>query len=184
MQSLIFPTKNFIQYLLKFIIGFCVLYFGTLLIIGFSAPGGHYSVFVAEYLDYVSWLRYSLLHGSKLLLLLLGYKSDIININTIRLAGGRGIRMVYSCVGYGVMSFWGAFIFANTGKWIKKIKWIIGGWFVIWCINITRISLLILSINKGWAMPFHLDHHTLFNIAAYTFIFVMIYLFDKSEKKQ
>jgi exosortase/archaeosortase family protein len=182
MSNPIFFNKGFVQYLLKFIIAFCILYFGTLGVIGLCAPGGYYSSFVHNYLDYVSLLRSSLLHGSKLFLSLLGYKSDISSIYIIRLDGGKGIRMVYSCIGYGIMSFWGAFVFANKGTWIKKLKWIVAGWLIIWCINVTRISLLILAINKNWAVPFNLDHHTLFNIAAYTAIFILIYFFDRSGR--
>jgi exosortase/archaeosortase family protein len=104
------------------------------------------------------------------------------NAFTLLLVGGTGIHLVYSCIGYGVMSFWAAFIFANKGTWIKKLKWIIGGCLVIWCINVVRISLLLLAINKNWPMPFHLDHHTLFTVAAYIAIFILIYFFDRSDK--
>ena len=178
--------RSFLFYLFKFIFAYCVLYYGTLAIIGFSTPEGYHSNFVEKYLDYIEWLRSVLLRGSKLFLSLLGYKSNIdtTSVHIIRLTGGRGVRIVYSCIGYGVMSFWGAFVYANKGKWTKKIKWIIGGWIAICFINIGRISLLLISINKGWAMPFNLDHHTLFNIAAYTLVFFMIYLFDRSGKKK
>ena len=30
---------------------------------------------------------------------------------------GTGVNIVFSCVGYGVMSFWGAFVIANQGQW-------------------------------------------------------------------
>ncbi len=99
------------------------------------------------------------------------------------LNNANGIRMVYSCIGYGVMSFWAAFIIANTGNMLKKIKWILAGWFAIWCINVLRISLLIISQDKHWPMPLGFDHHTWFNIFAYLLILIMIYFFDRSSKK-
>ena len=38
---------------------------------------------------------------------------------------GTGVNIVFSCVGYGVMSFWGAFVIANQGQWKKAciVSW-------------------------------------------------------------
>ena len=91
--------------------------------------------------------------------------------------------MVYACLGYGVMSFWLAFVVANKGSIAKKIKWIFGGWLMIWIINIIRITLLMITINEKSTMPFDLDNHTFFNIGAYIAIFVLIYFYDRSLKK-
>jgi exosortase/archaeosortase family protein len=93
------------------------------------------------------------------------------------------VHMVYSCIGYGVMSFWAAFIIVNKGSWKKKFLWVVSGWIAIWCINVVRLSLLILAINKNWQMPLGLDHHTWFTIAAYILIFILIYFYDRSSKK-
>lgn len=171
--------QKFLIYILKFAVAFCILYFGTLAVIGLSTPESYYSPFVAGYLDYVSLLRSSLLYASKGLL-------SVFNFNTVfrdkytLMSGNSGIRMVYTCIGYGVMSFWAAFIIANKGTWKRKTIWIIGGLFALWCINVLRISLLIVALNKNWAMPLGLDHHTWFNIVAYALIFLMIYLYDRS----
>lgn len=40
-------------------------------VIGTSAPEGYYSPFVAKYLDYIDWIRTSLLLPSKVLLSML-----------------------------------------------------------------------------------------------------------------
>jgi len=97
----------------------------------------------------------------------------------IRINGGRGVIIAMSCVGYGVYSFWIAFVAANNGKFWKKIRWIIVGVFALWLINVIRITLFLLAINKGWPMPFSIDHHTWFNIFAYLLIFIMIGLYDR-----
>jgi exosortase/archaeosortase family protein len=176
-------NKNLIQYLLKFIICFCILYFGTLAVIGLSVPGGYYSSFVSNYLNYVAWLRFALLFCSKFLLGLFGYHTFIDDIYTLRLVGGYGVHLVYSCTGFGIMSFWAAFIFANKIRWQKKAKWIAAGCIFIFLINVMRISLLVVAVNEKWPNRFGLDNHSLFNIAVYTLIFIMIYQFDKSEQK-
>jgi len=173
----------FYVYLLKFLLIFCIFFYGTIAIIGIAAPGGYYSSFVDHYVNYVSWMRYLLLHLSKMLLQLLQYDVYLKDIYTIKLQNGLGVHVGYDCIGYGVMIFWLAFIIANKGTISKKLKWIISGLLLIWVVNILRISLMLISINEHWRSFFNLDNHTLFNIAAYTVIFTMIYFFDRSEKK-
>jgi len=177
-------NNSFGIYIVKFAVAFCVLYFGTKVMIGLSIPGGYYSSFVQKYLNVASWLRSSLMHASSMLVNFFGFDSKIEGDYVIRIKHGTGVRIVYGCLGYGVLSFWAAFIFANSVTIKKKILWIFGGCFLIWLINVLRISILLISVNRHWKSSFNIDHHTLFNIAAYILIFVMIYLFDRSEKKK
>ena len=158
------------------------MYYGTLAVIGLAVPGGYYSPFFAKYLNYIAGLRYFLLHGSRIFLSLLGYKTIVDGVYTLRFVGGNGVHVVYSCIGYGVLSFWGAFVLANRGKVVEKMKWLLGGWLIIYFINVIRISLFLISINKKWPLPFHMNHHTLFAIAAYTAILILIFFYDKSHK--
>lgn len=101
----------------------------------------------------------------------------------IRITGQRGVFIAMDCVGYGVFSFWIAFVAANSGNFWKKVKWIVFGVLALWFINDIRITLFLVAINKGWPMPLGLDHHTWFNIFAYLLIFTMIWRYDKSGKK-
>lgn len=175
--------KNpFLFYLLKFMGVFFTIYFVTLSVIALSAPGGsYYSNIIHQHFDYVSWLRDSLLYGAKWVLSVFGYHTYIEAEYLLKLKDGYGVKIVYSCLGYGIMSFWIAFVVANRGKVIKKIKWISGGLFLVWLINVTRISLLLVAVNNQWAMPFF-DHHTWFNIFAYLLVFILIYFYDKSGR--
>ena len=175
-------NKRILLYLLKFAGAFCICYFGTLAIIGLSAPGGYYSSFVAKYLNFIPAFRNSLLLSSKYFLSLLGYEAYQTSDIYLRLAGGGGVQLVYSCLGYGVTSFWLAFVFANTGSWKKKLLWMIGGAALLYIINVIRISLTLLGNSEKWHFPFGWDNHTWFNIVAYLAIFGMIYLFDRSQK--
>jgi exosortase/archaeosortase family protein len=175
-------SKKFIFYALKFILIFCVLYYGTIAMIGITTKGGYYNEFAATYLNYIAGLRWILLHSSKLVLTIIGYSVFLKDVYTIRLIDGAGVHVGYDCIGYGVMFFWVAFIIANAGNVISKIKWIISGLFLIECVNIIRISLMVIAVNKKWTLPFGLDNHTLYNIAAYSIVFAMIYYFDKLNK--
>jgi len=175
--------KNVFLYITKFVVIFCILYFVSIAVIGLSFPDGYYSPFIAHYLNYVDWLRASLLWGAKGLLALFSYKTYLPDKYHLLMKNGSGVNMVYSCIGYGVMSFWGALIIANKGSWKKKLLWITGGWLAIWCINVARIAILVVAVNKRWQMPLGLDHHTWVNIVAYLLIFILIYFYDKSSQK-
>jgi exosortase/archaeosortase family protein len=178
-------NKRILIYLAKFAGAFCILYFGTLAVIGLSAPVGFYSSFVDKYLNFIPAFRYSLLNASKYFLEWLGYDSFISSPIKLSITGGGGaVRIVYSCLGYGVTSFWLAFVFANNGSWKRKLAWMLGGTALLYIINVVRISLTLLSNSKKWHFPFGWDNHTWFNIAAYGGIFLLIWFYDQKSKEQ
>jgi exosortase/archaeosortase family protein len=173
--------SDFLLYLFKFFGIFAVLYYGTIGFIGLVAAGGHYVAFLDKYFNYVSWLRFSLLQGSRALMSLTDFDTYVKDIYTLQVHSGRGVHVGFDCLGYGVMSFWTAFIIANQGSLKRKLAWVSGGLVMIWCINVARIALLLIAINKKWSSPAGFDHHTWFNIAAYACIFTGIYFYDRSS---
>jgi len=175
--------KNLWIYLAKFILVFCVCYFGTLAIIGLASPGGLYSSFVDKHLDYVIWIKFSLIDATGFILSLFHIPTEKEPGFTIRFVNGNGVHIAMDCVGYGVYSFWVAFVVANKGTFKRKLFWIVGGLLGLWFINVLRITLYLTSLNRGWDMPFGIDHHTWFNIFAYLLIFFMIWIYDRSLKK-
>jgi len=171
--------KKFLWYVSSFLLLFALLYYGTIAMIGIAAPGGYYSPFVERYLDYVSWIKMSLLWGVGALLGLFGIDTATEPGYLVRIVGKRGVIIAMDCVGYGVYSFWLAYVVTNKGSFVKKGAWVTGGVFLLWFINLVRITLFLYVINKHQAMPLGIDHHTWFNIFAYIFIFIMIYFFNK-----
>ncbi len=136
-----------------------------------------------KYLNFIPAFRDSLLWSSKIFLSWLGYETYQSSPVHLRMtSGGGGVQLVYSCLGYGVTSFWLAFVFANTGTWKKKLLWMIGGAALLYIINVIRISLTLLGNSQQWHFPFGWDNHTWFNVVAYGGIFLMIYFYDKSGR--
>ncbi len=176
-------NKQLWLYLAKFLGVFCLCYFGTLGVIGLAAPDNHYSPFVTKYLDYVSWLKFSLLKGTQFLLSLFSISSHSEPGFLQRINNGRGVIIAMDCVGYGVYSFWIALVIANKGTPGKKLVWIIAGFLGLWLVNVIRISLFLVATNRNWAMPMGIDHHTWFTITAYILIFTMVWLYDRSFAK-
>ncbi|MCP9751925.1 exosortase/archaeosortase family protein [Ferruginibacter sp. HRS2-29] len=182
MKGSFLGDKKFLWFVAKFLLIFCVLYFGTLAVIGLASPEGYYSPFVAEYFDYVSGIKNMLLLCTQWLLSLCGIKTQVEPGFLIRFVMGKSVFIAMDCVGYGVYSFWLAYVLSNSISIGKKIIWSFGGVLLLFIINVIRISLYLTAINRNWEMPLGVDHHTWFNIAAYLAIFLMIWRFEKSMK--
>jgi exosortase/archaeosortase family protein len=171
--------KEFVIFSVKFLFLFFFFYGLSKLVIGISAPEGYYSEFVHRYLDYISALRYTLMKGAAFVSHIWGYQTTEESNYLLRIVGRRGVIIAYDCAGYGVLSFWLAFVISYPSSFMKKISWIILGSLALWLINVLRIGLFLISINERWKFPFGWDHHTWFNIIAYGAIFAMMYFFDK-----
>lgn len=176
-------NKDVGLYLAKFLGLFFLLFYGTEAVIALSSPGGYYNPWIAQYLNFIDPFRQLLLKAVQWLLRTLGFQTYFKDSFTLSFVNGRGVRMVYSCLGYGVMSFWIAFVVANRGGWKRKMIWMLGGCLVLCGLNILRIGLVLVATNKHWPVPLGWDHHTWFNIIAYLFIFVMMYGYDSLGKK-
>ncbi len=176
-------NKEAFNYIIKFLLLFSLFYFGTKIIIGLSYKDGTYNPFVHDYLDYVSVIKKTLMFGAKVIAGLYGYATIYEPDFLIRVINKRGVIISQGCVGYGVMSFWLAYVLSNQTKIRKKIIWSLLGLTIIWLINTIRIGLFLVAINKGWGMPLGIDHHTWFNIVAYVAIFTMIFFYEKSTLK-
>ena len=153
-----------VRYIVRFLLLFSLLYYGSYAVIGVSAPGGkYYSEVVSRYADYPAWLRTGLLHTSAFVLRMAGHEPKVEAPYKVRISNGRGVKLVYSCLGIGLLSFWMAGIFL---------------------VNVGRLVMLVLSANGYWTWKTDTDHHTLFNIACYLLILSMMLLFDRTEHRR
>ena len=172
---MIFSDKTFLRFSIVFIAVFLLCYYGALFFTGMAVPGGNYSPFIDKYFDIAGFMRTALINASKMLLGIFGTETYRADEYVLRSFSGKGIRLVYSCLGFGVMSFWIAYAVAMSGKILGKLKWLLGGLAIIFIINTVRISLVLQAANKGWEFPFGWDHHTWFNIVSYIFILLLIF---------
>ena len=177
-------NKDFIIYLIKFLAIFLGLYLFSDIIIALSAPEGYYNEIISSYFDYISWLKNSLLYGAGIFAHLFGYSTVLEPNFLIRVINKKGVVVAMSCVGYGVMSFWCAYILVSKNSKINLLSWLIGGLFLLWLINTCRIGLFLVAINKGWKMPLGINHHTWFNIFSYGAIFTMIIIHENSIRNR
>ena len=176
-------NKLFLIYATKLIILYYLFYFTTQAIIGLSATSGLYNNWIAEHFDYISWLRRSLIKGTAFFVHFFGYHTIVESGFLIRIINGRGVIVALGCAGYGVLSFWLAYVLSSNRNIFQSIIWILIGFCGIWIVNVCRIGIFLMSINEHWSLPLGLDHHTWFNVVAYTLIIAMIFLKEKMNTK-
>ncbi len=166
---------------LRFVILFVGLYllfnYFNEFYIGITNKGGLYSGFLDEHLNYIEWWRSSLLKGAASILHLFGYTA-ITNETDLLVVGKGGIRLIYTCLGYGLMSVFAAFCLSFPRPFKHRLIFLLIGLLFIQFVNVLRFVLLPLFWDRKH--PFlGMDHHDLFNIIIYLLLFGMCYLWIK-----
>lgn len=174
------PNKqnNPIKFAIWFVGLFLVFYYFNILFFGLTTPGGRYSPFLAEYLNYIKVLRWVLLKCSALVLKCFGF-ATITNNYELLVAGHGSIILIYSCLGLGVISFFSAFVLAYPKPRKEKLIFLLSGIFIIQILNIARLVILALYWNKRAGAI--IDHHTIFNIFIYIVISAGLYFWVKNN---
>jgi exosortase/archaeosortase family protein len=164
-----------------FLIFFLLFHGVCLAIIGLGSPPGFYLPFVHKNLDFISVLRYINLHGAALLLACFSISAKVSHYS-ITIANGNAVRMVYSCLGYGLISFWWAFVISLDFRPLQKLCFILAGTLLIIACNIIRISVLaaLLRHNK---LPTIVEHHLFYNCIMYFILALAATLIYHKQKK-
>lgn len=171
------PTR----FILIFLALFAALYFFNILIFGITTPGNHYSPFIADHLDYIRLLRHFLLRTTAKVLGWLGFGA-ITNDTDILIAGHGRLKLIYSCLGLGVMSFLVAFVIAYPGRLKSKLSFLIPALLALQTLNILRFIVLAIFWDKNEDGQI-VDHHTVFNILIYIIIAISLYFWVKRMDK-
>jgi exosortase/archaeosortase family protein len=175
--------KNYreIFFVSRFIIIFLLLYYFNELFIGITGEGGRfYSSFLDQHLNYIRWLRDSIIYFSSLVL-------SIFNYDTIRLPyhlkiiDGVRVGVGYSCLGYGIMSFQIALALSYPFKYLVRRTYLFVGLLIIYILNILRISAVGIAYTE--LSNINIDHHFIFNIISYFVIFAMMVIAIRFNEK-
>jgi exosortase/archaeosortase family protein len=139
----------------------------------------HFIPFIYEYLNIVKGYRNILLQSSKFFLEALSYSSKIHDDYFIQINNKNEVQLVYSCLGFGIISFWISFIVSNLGSYFFKIIGIIGGIVALTLLNIFRLSIILISEYWKFNSLLPFDHHTNYNIISYLLIFILMWRYLK-----
>ncbi|MDF3079254.1 MAG: glycosyltransferase [Sphingobacteriaceae bacterium] len=156
-----------------FVVLFCLLYYFNELYIGITSPGGNYSPWLDKHLNYIRGFRHLLLDISSFVLSALGFEA-VTDDTHLWVRGHSGIVLVYSCLGFGVMSFFTAFVLAWPKSWKEKAWFLPAGLVLIQALNILRFIVISIFYNRA-SMNGLIDHHDLFNIILYFILLSVIY---------
>ncbi len=170
-----------VAYLLRFVLLFISIYAFNLMYVGLVLPVNLYSPFLDHYLNYIDGLRNTILFTSNQIAHAFGISSHIQHQFSLKVDHGTNLIVGDACLGLGVMSFWTAFIVADTTSLKRKLAWCLGGLGLIWIINCIRVAFILLAYEKNWKAVITMDHHTAFNILSYVLIFILILLYDRMK---
>jgi len=170
--------------ILRFLILFVLLTGWFYAYVGITSPGGKtYSPFLDHYLNITTWLTWLLAKAALTILKLAGFVVYQRAPNNVTIAGGSGVTILWACLGFGVMSFWTAFVIAHKATWRFRLTWCITGIALVTALNIARIVLIALANYYHWKMITSLEPHETFNIASYILLFALIGWFIRRYKQ-
>ena len=173
-------NKNVLNFLMSFIFLFPLFYYANIYYFSVTTTGSaHFCPFLANHLNYIRGLRLLLLNCSSQILNWLGFAA-ITNEYDLLVAGHGSIKLVYSCLGLGVISFFSAFVLSYPKNWEPKVIFLISGVLGIEILNIIRFVLLSLFWDKHKNQV--IDHHFIFNIFIYLIILASLYFWVKNDK--
>lgn len=177
-------NKTAIIFVVKLLV--CYLFFsqGNLFMNSVMSEGGRfYNETIAQNFDYIQGLKYALIKPAVWIIKLFGFYA-IHNEMDVMVVNGPYLRINYSCLGLGVMSFLVAFIIAFPAKIKSKINLFIIGMIMIYVLNVFRIAGLgiLLRIFRSQRENFTY-HHEIFNVIVYVIIFILLYFWIKKNTK-
>jgi len=173
---------------IKFVIALFVLYIlfsqGNLLMNSIMTPGARfYNATFAEHFNYIQGLKTALIVPAVWIIKAFGFYA-IYNESDVMVVAGPYLRINYSCLGLGVMSFLAAFVLAFPAPWKSTFKMLAIGILTIYVLNVCRIAGLgvLLGFFQSQRQNFTY-HHEVFNIIVYICIFIMLYSWIRKTTK-
>lgn len=174
---------------IKFVMILFVLYIlfsqGNLFMNSVMSPGGRfYNANLAAHFDYIQGLKTAIIVPATWLIHLFGFYT-VHNQMDIMVVNGPYLRVNYSCLGLGVMSFLAAFVFAFPIHWKATWRMLIFGIISIYILNVMRIAglgLIFGAFHSG--RNYFKYHHEIFNVLVYLIIFFMLYVWVKRNTKE
>jgi hypothetical protein len=170
---------------------FLVLYGFNLVFIGFTTKGGYYFGYIDKHLNYIqAWRSFTIQVTSKTLQTL-GY--EVCTTTTqLQVFHYGGFNLMNSCLGYGIMSLFAAFVISYPAvtsyqakdcrpqsRAASKLMFLFTGLLLIECMNLLRFVALAI-LWKAEKVP-GIDHHLLFNCFVYTVLFLKVYLWTNKR---
>ncbi|WP_231461779.1 exosortase Y [Pedobacter sp. Leaf132] len=173
---------------IKFILSLFILYIlfsqGNLFMNSVMSPGGrYYNASIAEHFNYIQGLKNALIIPAVWIIKLFGFYA-IHNDMDVMVVNGPLLRINYSCLGLGVMSFLAAFVLSFPASWKETFKMLVIGIITVYILNILRIAGLGLLFGYFQSQRNYFEyHHEIFNVIVYIIIFVIVFFWIRKNTK-
>lgn len=161
-----------LRYLIKFLTLFLIFYGFNIAYIAITSPGGIYSSFLDEHFNYINIWRSCYISTTAKTLELFDFTVHTTN-TSLKVQGRSGFRLVYSCLGYGIMSCFSAFALSFPKPILLRITFLFSGITIIFTLNLCRFILLSLFYNPDITI-LATNHHDIFNGILYLIILLMM----------
>lgn len=171
---------------MRFAIIMLALYFlfsqGNLFMNSVMSPGGRfYQAYIAEHFNYIQWIRSALIVPATWIIKLFGFYT-VHNQTDVMVVNGPHLRVNYSCIGLGVLSFLSAFVIAFPAKLRAKIRLFIVGTLMIYVLNMLRIAGLAILLGFFESQRDNFTyHHEIFNVIIYLSMMALLYFWLKKN---
>lgn len=171
-----------IGFVIRFVCLFALFYGFYIFYLSITSPGGKlYSPFLNANLNFIAWLRHLLIDCSAAILNVFGYQTKTSDFQML-VVGHNTIYVGYDCLGFGVMSFFTAFVVSYPGLFKPKLYFYVAGIVIIQLLNLCRFMLLALYWNHS--RVYISDHHTIYNLITYALIGISIYFYAQYQTKK
>jgi exosortase/archaeosortase family protein len=175
-------TLPALKFIVSFPVLFLVIYYFNIAFIGLTTTDGYYIENLDQHLNYIKAWRDFNITGTASILRALGYE---VTTQPFRLhvTGKSGFILVYSCLGYGVLSIYAAFILAYPRPLRNKFVFLFIGVLGFQMLNMLRLSLIAL-FWKPSPLFLNLNAHELFNVITYGLILLASYCWLNYDKRK
>ena len=171
--AVIKPERQALKFAILFPSLFMLFYYFNIAFIGVTTPGGYYVEALDNNLNYIKAWRDFDISCTAMLLRGLGYEV-LTKALSLQVSGKSGFILVYSCLGYGILSVYAAFVLAYPKPFKKKLSFLVTGIVGFQAINIMRLCLIALYW-KSTPLLFKLNAHEVFNYLTYALIICASY---------
>lgn len=161
------------RFLFSFLILFLTFYSFNIGYIGLTSPGGLYSSFLNEHFNYILAWRNLYISTAAKILELMGYTVYTTDIS-LKVQGHSGFRLVYSCLGYGIISCFSAFALSFPKPFRSRLIFLLTGLLVILSLNLCRFIFLPLFYDPRLTL-LSINHHDIFNGTLYIILLAVMY---------
>lgn len=177
-----FWDEPYFRFICYFLLLSLFLYEFNTAYIGITAKGGIYVPFLDQHLNYINWWRNFTIDSAATVLRWMDY---IVYTNDyqLKVIGRHGFTMVYTCLGYGIMSVFSAFVITFPGYIKARYGFLLFGLVLIQLLNTLRLIVLSLYWDKRKPL-LTIDHHDLFNIIVYVVLILLVYGWFKCASKR